>query len=72
MSISETWSRLKKLDALIRQERAGTATTLSEQLGISVRSVHAYLKVLRTIEGPIRYDRKSKRYKYAENKPTDR
>jgi biotin operon repressor len=62
MSLS-LFERLKYIDFLIRTETTGTPVELGEKLGISVRSVHYYIGMLKELGAEIKFDRTSNTYK---------
>lgn len=58
---------LKKIDVLIQLQSTGTPAELAKKLNVSIRSLHNYIKFLRTeYKAPIQYDRKHKSYYYKE------
>jgi hypothetical protein len=58
---------LKKIDVLIQLQSTGTPAELAKKLKVSIRSLHNYIKFLRTeYNAPIQYDRKHKSYYYKE------
>lgn len=57
---------IQQLDALIRQERTGTADVFAQRLGVSERTLQNHIQQLRELGIEVIYDHFKKTYKYAQ------
>jgi len=60
------FSRLEHLDYLIRTKATGDPKALAKKLNISRRTVHDYIKILKSLGAPINYCRNRGTYYYNE------
>ena len=57
--------RLERIDYLIRKKATGTPSTLANKLGISDRSLHYYIKLMKDeLKAPIKFCRHRNSYFY--------
>jgi predicted DNA-binding transcriptional regulator YafY len=58
------FSRLERLDLLIRRKATGTPKTLSQKMGVSERTVYKYIEILESLGASIAYSKTKESYVY--------
>lgn len=58
------FDRLEKIDHLIRIKGTGSPQSLSKKLGVSERTVYAYLDILKSLGASITYSKYQESYIY--------
>jgi predicted DNA-binding transcriptional regulator YafY len=62
--MQEIFSRIRRVDHLIRIKGTGSPAQLASKVGVSERTVFEYLKLMKSQGAPIQYDRSRKSYSY--------
>jgi transcriptional antiterminator len=64
--LQETFELIEKIDYKIQTGRTGPAGTLAQSVGISPRTLHNYLAMMRDLGAPIYFNKVKKSYCYRE------
>ncbi len=64
MALKDYLARFNEIDRLIRLRETGKSDELAQKLGVSRRTVHIYIKVMREMGAPISYDYEKNTYFY--------
>ncbi len=64
MKAIDTLQRLEQMDQLIRLKATGSPREFASRLGISQSMMYNYLDLLRTLGGPIQYNKIATSYEY--------
>ena len=64
MSIIKYLNRIKRMDILIRRKATGTPDEFAEKLGLSRIALLKYIRVLKELHAPVKYDPRRKTYYY--------
>jgi hypothetical protein len=67
MRFKKTIELIRYLDYLIRNRATGSPSTLAKKLGVSIRSVFYYIKELKELGAPIKWNPCEETYIYDEN-----
>ena len=59
--------RLKKIHHLIKSENTGSPAELAKQLHISVRQTYLLIEMLKEMDAPILFNRRTKTYYYSKD-----
>ncbi|MDX1911942.1 MAG: hypothetical protein SFV22_10675 [Saprospiraceae bacterium] len=64
MKTIDMFQRLEQMDQLIRLKATGSPKEFAARLGISKSMMYNYLDMLRTLGGPVHYNRAIESYEY--------
>ncbi|PWV51926.1 HTH domain-containing protein [Chitinophaga sp. S165] len=64
--LDDVFSRIQRIDYLIRIRGTGNATELADKLGLSRASIYEYLDLMKRLGAPIKYSQARKSYYYNE------
>lgn len=67
MRFKKSIELIKYLDYLIRNHATGSPSSLAKKLGVSIRSVFYYIKELKELGAPIKWNPGKESYIYDEN-----
>lgn len=66
MSITSYFSRLQRMDDLIRRKATGTPTEFAHRMDLSRSMLFKYLEVIKELDGPVQYSSQLQTYYYSE------
>lgn len=58
------FQRLDRIDQLIRLKGTGTPAQLAEKIGLSERTMYAYIRLMKDFGAPVVYSRERQSYYY--------
>jgi len=71
MTYMEHIKWIKRLHLFIKRKATGCSDSLAQKLGVSVPTVHRYIRELRNEGAPIHFDRDRRSYVYLEEYELD-